>query len=181
MGKVLKSLCISTLIICLAGTAVAETFYEFSLGGGQLALDVDQKRGGLQIEDNSTTTSFALGAYRHSSNKSAWGAVIEYTLPISRDEDLPGSGRIVGFRAINYLRYIGENASLEAYAGAAQYEWRETANGYLFGLAYHYNLFGQKAGLLADFKYYQDLSFDSAEGDDIVDGFNSSLKLFYRF
>ncbi len=163
-------------------SSLAETFYEVSIGAGQLALDIDQKRGAGQIEDDSSVASFAIAAYRHSSSKTAWGAVIEYSLPISREDDLPGSGRIVGFRPLNYLRNISDNASLEVYAGAAQYQWRQTANGYLFGLAYRYNLFGQKAGLVADFKYYQDLSYDFESGSDIiVDGFNSNLKLFYRF
>ncbi len=159
----------------------AESFYEFSLGGSQLALDIDQKRS-AQREDDSTAATFALGAYRHASTKSAWGAVIEYTLPVSREEALPGSGRLLGFRVLNYLRYIGDEASIEAYVGAAQYNWQKTANGYLFGVSYKYGLLGQNVGLIADFKYYQDLAYDFDGGNDIiVDGFNSSLKLFYRF
>ncbi|MFL0804802.1 MAG: hypothetical protein K6L81_13885 [Agarilytica sp.] len=165
-------------LMCLPVSA--ESFYEFSLGGSKLALDIDQKRG-TQYEDNASAAVFALGAYRHASTKSAWGAVIEYTLPVSREEGLPGSGRLVGFRVLNYLRYIGDDASVEAYAGAAQYEWQKTANGYLFGMSYKYGLLGQNVGLIVDLKYYQDLAFDSALGDDIVDGYQSSLKLFYRF
>ncbi len=165
-------------LICLPVSA--ESFYEFSLGASKFALDVDQKRG-TQEEDDSTAATFSLGAYRHASTKSAWGAVIEYSLPVSRDESLPGSGRLVGFRVLNYLRYIGDEASLEAYAGAAQYEWQKTANGYLLGLSYKHGLLGQNIGVIVDVKYYQDLAFDSALGDDIVDGYQSSLKLFYRF
>ncbi|MFL0801930.1 MAG: hypothetical protein K6L80_15890 [Agarilytica sp.] len=159
----------------------SESFYEFSFGGSKLALDIDQKRS-VQREDNSTAATFSLGAYRHASTKSALGAVIEYTLPVRREEILPGSGRLVGFRVLNYLRYIGDEASVEAYAGAAQYQWHKTANGYLLGVSYKHGLLGQNIGLIADFKYYQDLAYDFDGGNDIiVDGFNSSLKLFYRF
>lgn len=161
--------------------SAAETFYEFSLGASRYALDVTQKRGTAR-EDNSLGVIYTLGAYRHLSTKSAWGVAIEYNFPLSREEDLPGSGRIIGFRALNYLRSVGANSSVEAYAGAAQYEWSKTANGYLLGLAFRQALLGQNVGLVVDAKYYQDLAFDNpAVGDDIVDGYHTSLKLFYRF
>ncbi len=166
--------------LLLSVPSFGETFQEFSMGVSRYAIDVDQKEG-IQRVDESSGAIFTMGAYRHLSRKSAWGVAVEYTFPLSRDEDLPGSGRIVGFRALNYLRSLSSTTSVELYAGAAQYEWRQTANGYLFGLAYRHALLGQNVGLVLDAKYYQDLAFDSGEGDDIVDGFHSSLKFFYRF
>lgn len=159
---------------------MAETDFEISAGVSQFAIDVDQKFG-TQIEDNSTATSYSFAAYRHISNEAAWGAAIEYTLPLGRDNSLPGSGRLIGFRVINYLGQISEKTSFEAYAGFARYDWIKTANGYLFGLAYRYDIFGENTGIMFDAKYYQDLAYDSPQGDDIVDGFNTSIKLFYRF
>jgi len=106
---------------------------------------------------------------------------LEYSLPIGRDSALPGSGQLIGFRPINYLVKYGEKSAIEYYAGVGQFDWRKTANGYYFGFNYRYNIFSDNSGIMADFKYYQDLAFDSAEGDDIVDGFNSSFKFYYTF
>jgi hypothetical protein len=35
--------------------------------------------------------------------------------------------------------------------------------------------------ITADVECYQDLSFDSPEGGDVVDGFSPGLKVFYQF
>ncbi len=168
--------------MCLAThtTAQAETFYEASVGVSRYALDIVSKRGPT-FEDTSTGVIGTIAAYRQTSPRSAWGAAIEYTSPIGREDDLLGSGKILGFRVLNYLRDVGGGTSVELYAGAAQFDWERTANGYLLGLAVRYNLYKDKAGLTLDSKYYQDLAYDSDNGDEIVDGYHSSLKFFYRF
>ena len=158
----------------------ADTLFEATAGFSQLALDVDQKRG-TQIEDDSNAASFSFGAYRSSTDSTYWGAVIEVSSAIGRDDDLPGSGRLIGFRVADYLSIINENSSYELYAGFAQFDWIRKANGYYLGGNYRYDLFGDNSGLMFDAKYYQDLAYDSAQGDDIVDGFQTSLKFYYRF
>jgi hypothetical protein len=158
----------------------AETIYELTGGVSQLFLDVDQKRG-LQIEDDSSTADFSLGAYRSSSDSSWWGAVIEISSAIQREEQLPGSGRLIGFRFADYLKVLNDQSSFEAFAGFAQFDWKKRATGYYFGTNFRYELFGKGHGLMVETKYYQDLAYDSSEGDDIVDGFQSSFKFYYRF
>lgn len=167
------------VIVIFSGSVGAETFYEISAGGSELALDITRKRG-EDFADDGSALNLAIGAYRQSSSKTAWGAVIELTSPIGREDDLPGNGRILGLRPLNFFWYVGNKLSIEAYAGAAQYEWRKTANGYYFGTSIRYE-WRSTVGLGLDLKYYQDLAFDSPEGDDIVDGFNTGVKLFYRF
>lgn len=178
------------ILFCFSRDTLAEANYEFTIGAGVYALDVDQKFG-EQIEDDSNAASFSFGVYRDSgaeestddnlNNQSFWGAVIEYSVPLGRDDNLPGNGRMIGFRPVNYLMVFDESSSMEFYAGIAQFDWIKTANGYLFGFDYRYNLFGEGSGLMADFKYYQDLAYDSPQGDDIVDGFQSSIKIYYQF
>lgn len=160
--------------------AFAESFFELSTGVSKLALDVDQKRG-TQIEDNSTAINLSIGAYRASTESSYWGAVIEISSAINRDGNLPGNGRLIGFRFADYLRKINDNSSVELYAGFAQFNWKKKANGYYFGTSYRYDLFSKGSGLMFDAKYYQDLAYDSPQGDDIVDGFQISLKFYYQF
>ncbi|WP_158658069.1 hypothetical protein [Agarilytica rhodophyticola] len=166
-------------LMCIISVVRAETFYEASVGVSRMALDITQKRGPA-FEDNSNAINIAIGAYRQSNEKSAWGGVVEYIGPIGRD-DLPGSGRLIGFRPLNYLRNMGRNISYELYAGAAQYDWRKAANGYYGGFNLRYEIFDNRLGLAVDVKYFQDLAFDSPQGDDIVDGFNTGIKLIYRF
>lgn len=180
MNIIYKAMLIIISISYFCNSAFAETSYEVTVGISQFALDVDQKFG-TQVEDDSSAASFSFAAYRESTENSAWGAVLEYSLPVGRDKNLPGNGHIVSFRPVNYLFHIDNKSSIEPYAGLAQYNWIKKANGYVFGFAYRYKLFGESAGLMADFKYYQDLAYDSPQGDDIVDGFNSSLKFFYHF
>lgn len=171
------------IVICLAllsASVSSESFFEIGAGGSRLALDIVSKRGETFADDTSAA-NFSIGAYRQSTENSAWGGVIEYTVPTARD-DLPGNGEILGLRPINFLYYIGGSASIEFYGGAAQYHWRKTANGYYFGSNFRYEFYGNRLGLGLDVKYYQDLAIDLPEvGDEIVDGFNTGLKLFYRF
>ncbi len=183
MNKIVK-LTIITLMAMFAiiNPAVqAETTFELAGGLGQYALDIDSKRG-LQVEDDSDAFNFSVAAYRSSTATTSWGAVFEVSTPSGRDDDsLPGSGRMLGFRFADYLSQINENSAYEVYMGFAQFDWLKKANGYYFGANYRYDLFGEKSGLMLDAKYYQDLAYDSATGDDIVDGFQTSLKFYYQF
>lgn len=179
--KYSSALCGLFLICCsYFNSAAAESFFELSTGVSKLALDVDQKRG-TQIEDNSTALNVSIGAYRASTETSYWGAVIEVSSAISRDSNLPGSGKLIGFRFVDYLKKITEKSSFEVYAGFAQFDWKKKANGYYFGANYRYDAFSKNSGLMLESKYYQDLAYDSPEGDDIVDGFQTSLKYYYQF
>jgi len=171
---------ILSLLFILSNVVMAEVNFEITAGAGRYALDVDRKFA-PQIEDDSTVANFGFGVYKTSSSDTSWGAVVEYSLPIGRDSDLPGNGRLIGFRPVNYLVSYSEKFSVEYYAGIGQFDWTKTANGYYFGFNLRYDVFGENSGIMTDFKYYQDLAFDSPEGDDIVDGFNSSLKFYYNF
>ncbi len=169
------------MIVALSSASIAaDTFYEVSTGIGQLAIDVDQKRG-QQIEDNSKVANLGFGAYRMTSPNSAWGTALELAVPIGRDEALPGSGKIIALRVADYWYRFNDSNSIEVYAGFAQFDWKKKANGYYTGANYRYNVFGKNAGLMLEAKYYQDLAYDSPEGDDVVDGFNTSIKLFLQF
>ena len=167
-------------LLLVSNAVMAEIKIELTGGAGRYALDVDRKFA-PQIEDDSTVANFSVGVYKSSAVDASWGAVIEYSLPIGRDSDLPGNGRLLGFRPVNYLVRYSKEISVEYYAGIGQFDWTKTANGYYFGFNVRYDIFAENAGIMTDFKYYQDLAFDSAEGDDIVDGFNSSLKFYYNF
>ena len=158
----------------------AETTFELAGGLGQYALDIDSKRG-IQVEDDSDAFNFSVAAYRTSTETTSWGAVFEVSTPSGRNDALPGSGRILGFRFADYLSQINENSAYEVYMGFAQFDWLKKANGYYLGANYRYNLFGEKSGLMIDAKYYQDLAYDSPTGDDIVDGFQTTLKFYYQF
>ncbi len=164
----------------LANETYAETTFELAGGLGQYALDVDSKRG-TQVEDDSDAFNFSVAAYRTSTATTSWGAVFELSTPSGRNDALPGSGRMIGFRFADYLSQINENSAYEVYMGFAQFDWLKKANGYYLGANYRYNLFGKKSGLMIDAKYYQDLAYDSPTGDDIVDGFQTTLKFYYQF
>lgn len=163
-----------------ANTVRAETTFELAGGLGQYALDIDSKRG-IQIEDDSDAFNFSVAAYRTSTATTSWGAVFEVSTPSGRDDSLPGSGRMLGFRFADYLSQINENSAYEVYFGFAQFDWLKKANGYYLGANYRYDLFGEKSGLMLDTKYYQDLAYDSPTGDDIVDGFQTTLKFYFQF
>jgi hypothetical protein len=181
--KKINKLTASALIALLAinsPAALSETTLELTGGLGQYALDIDSKRG-IQVEDDSDAFNFSVAAYRTSTATTSWGAVFEVSIPSGRDDALPGSGRMLGFRFADYLSKINDNSAYELYAGFAQFDWLKKANGYYFGANYRYDLFGEKSGLMLDAKYYQDLAYDSPTGDDIVDGFQTSLKFYYQF
>lgn len=181
-----KTLSIIFLLTSLLAThATAESFFEVAVGPSRLALDIFRKR--LEnFADDSNAMNMSVAAYRHASDTSAWGAVIDYTVPIGRDSSLPGDGTMLTFRPLNYLRYVGWNTSVELYAGAAQYEWRRTANGYVFGTSIRYEFESSNLSVGFDAKYFQDLSHDATgengdSEDNIVDGFNTGVRLYYRF
>jgi hypothetical protein len=176
--KFLLPLVVSSIF--LVNETIAETTFELTGGFGQYALDVDSKRG-LQVEDESNAFNISVAAYRSSTATTSWGAVFEVSAPSGRDTSLPGSGRMLGFRFADYLSQINENSAYEIYAGFAQFDWLKKANGYYLGANYRYDLFGEKSGLMLDAKYYQDLAYDSPTGDDIVDGFQTTLKYYYQF
>ncbi len=180
MNNWYKTLLLIFTLLSNNNTARAEVKFEVTGGISRYALDVDRKFA-PQIEDDSTATSFSFGVYRSSTDETSWGAVLEYSLPVGRGSSLPGNGQLLGFRPVNYLVKYSKKFSVEYYAGIGQFDWTKTANGYYFGFDLRYNIFGENAGIMTDFKYYQDLAFDSPEGDDIVDGFNSSFKFFYNF
>ncbi len=158
----------------------AETFYEVSSGLTKMSFDINNRGIGSKFVDESEAVNFSVGAYRHSSDNTAWGVVIEVTSPVSRDDDLPGSGRILGFRPINFLWHAENNLSVELFAGAAQYEWRKRANGIYLGAGMRYE-WTSNWSMAVEARYYQDLAFDASGDSDIVDGFNTAIKLFYRF
>ena len=181
-----KTLSLFILLSPLFATPVAaESFFEVSAGPSRLALDIFRKR--LEnFADDSNAMNVSVAAYRHSTDVSAWGVVIDYTVPIGRESSLPGDGTILTFRPLNYLRYVGWNTSVELYAGAAQYEWRRTANGYVFGTSIRYEFESSNVSVGFDAKYFQDLSHDATREngdseDNIVDGFNTGVRLYYRF
>ena len=175
-----KTLLVLCTLLLVNNKAQAEVKFEVTGGVTRYILEVNQKFG-TRIEDHSNASNFSFGVYRSSTEDTSWGAVLEYILPIGRDSDLPGNGQLLGFRPINYLIKYSKKSSVEYYAGVAQYDWRKTANGYYFGFDYRYNLFNDNSGIMADFKYYRDLAFDSIEGDDIVDGYSAGFKLYYNF
>ncbi len=171
---------IFTLGLLTSNACLADTYFEVGVGASQHNLSITRKRA-EDFKDESAAVNLSFAAYRESSLNSYWGAVIELVEPQGRDGAHPGSGRLLGFRPINYLRFINDYLSFELYAGAAQYDWRQTANGYYFGTSVRYNFKNSHWSVAFDSKYYQDLAFDSPAGDDIVDGLNPGLKVFYRF
>ena len=183
MINLLQSIRATLLLGCvLAGEDVfAETFYEVSATGGQRQLDVFRKQA-PQVEDDANFLGLAVAAYRKLNEKSAWGGVIEIILPLDREVDV-GSGKIIGFRPVNYLRTWTDSFSSELYFGAAQYSWINNASGYYLGTNVRYSFAGARRYALAlDYKYYQDLAHDGGPGgDQIVDGPSVGLSFFYRF
>lgn len=175
----LRILCF--LIFFAAGQSHAETFYEVGAGVGRYDLDITTRlQGDEDFFDESTVINLSLAAYRQFGDRAAFGAVVEYNIPSGRDE-LAGTGEVLGFRPVNVLVYISKSTSVEFYGGAAQYDWRKTANGYYVGSNIRYDFADTGFGAAFDLKYYWDLNVDSAANDDIIVGFYPLLKLFYRF
>ncbi len=180
----LQVLCCSVL----AASAVADTFFELTLTGGQRQADIFRKAA-PQVEDDANFIAGSVAAYRTLSTlgngqvKSAWGGVVEIIKPLNRDDELPGNGQILGLRPVNYLRYWGANVSTEFYFGAAQYRWIKHAMGYYLGANARWALDDKgHFALMVDYKYFQDLIHDGGPGgDQVVDGPSLGLGLVYRF
>lgn len=157
--------------------ANADTHFEIQLSAQKLNLSIDEKRGPA-FADTSNHAGIALAAYRQAGRYSKFGAVIEYSHPLGRDAEL-GSGKMAGFRPLNFLYTFNEKWDAELYLGAAQYEWEKTARGYYIGGNWRYKM--SVFTLAADYRYYQDLAYDSPDGDIIVDGSGLSMKIIFDF
>ena len=100
--------------------AQAQTQFELTAGLGYHQLEIFRKAAPAD-HDNTATAKLALGAYRQVSQH-AWGAVAEHITPINRT-NTTGSGKITGFRPVNYRYYWSDSIATELFLGAAQYDW----------------------------------------------------------
>lgn len=165
--------------IGVCADASAETYYE--LGAGLLRYSINVgPRSGVKLDDDASAWNVSAGAYRQLSQKSWWGTVIEYSGAIGREEDLAGTGNIIGIRPIDYVFAMTPKLLLEGYAGIAQYQYKEAANGYYVGSVAKYR-FTDHMSVAADLRYYKDLAYDAPLDDDFVRGVGLGVKLFYRF
>ncbi|VUD56452.1 hypothetical protein TDB9533_02107 [Thalassocella blandensis] len=171
-----------TVSLLVAGGVSAASFFEVGVGAHSYDLEISPRNAPIVWVDDSQALNLSIAAYRKSSEKTAWGAAIEISSPQGRDEELPGSGRILSFRPVNFQLLVSQHFTAEFYAGVAQYDWLKKANGYIFGTSLRYQ-FGENSrmGLALDGKYYMELAYDSGQGDDFVNGFNPGVKFFYRF
>jgi hypothetical protein len=170
---------VGILSLLFACSSYADTFFELTLGVGKYELDVTEKRG-IDFEDDFNGTNIGFAAYRFISDKSAWGAAIDVVNPSARDSHF-GSGRIIGFRPVNYLRRWHDFFVSELFFGVAQYDGDQKAYGYYLGANARYSPVNLPFSVGIEYRYYQDLAYDSALGDKIVDGPSVSLSLNYRF
>ena len=167
-------------LLNLTHTAWADSHIETFIAAQYLNLINTQNRG-LDTKDKHTSLGAGIGIYRASSDNTSYGFVVEISQPIARD-DLPGSGRIIGVRPINYLKKYSTRWSQEIYGGFAQYEWIKSAGGYYLGSNVRYQLSNTSLSVAFDLKYYQDLNYDDPEFDDLIaQGFNSGITLIYNF
>lgn len=157
----------------------ADTTYEIQLNSHYLFLDISEKRG-PQYSDDFANTGIVVSAYREAGRYIAWGAAIEYATPINRDAEF-GNGDILGFRPVNYLLQINDNLASEFYLGAAQYNWEKTARGYYFGGNIRYRFSNTALSLVADYRFHQDMAYDSPLGDVIVQGSSIGGGIIFHF
>jgi hypothetical protein len=165
-------------ITYLSSVSHAETNYEIQLTSHYLFLDISEKRG-LRYSDDFSNAGIQLGAYREAGRNIYWGAVIEYATPINRDAAF-GDGNILGFRPVNYLVEVNETLAAEFYLGAAQYNWEKTARGYYFGTNNRLKLKNQPLSLCADYRFHQDMAYDSPLGEVIIQGSSIGVTLIYH-
>ena len=171
------------LIIGLLTTSYlsyAKTNIEFAVAVTDINLNITELRQS-QPDDNQTTVNFGLGAYRWITESSAWGAVIDYSTPISRNDDFSGDGRILALRPVNWRYRWTNNFTSELFLGAAKYNSRKSAIGYYAGveLSYSPKLSDFRIGL--QYKHYQDLTYDVSGGDFFANGSSIGLVLGYSF
>ncbi len=159
----------------------AESFFEIAVAGGERQLDIFRKEAPDDVDDASYI-GLSLAAYRKTGEKSAWGGVIEVLKPIGRDSTV-GSGRVLGFRPVNYLLDWNQWLTTELFMGAAQYNWIKNASGYYFGTNVRIRFGHQERYAVGlDYKYFQDLAHDGGPGgDQIIDGPSVAIQLHYRF
>lgn len=165
-------------IATLSSVSHAETNYELQLTSHYLFLDISEKRG-PQYSDDFSNAGMQLGAYREAARNIYWGAVIEYATPIDRDAAF-GDGDMLGFRPINYLVQLNDTLAAEFYLGAAQYNWEKTARGYYFGTNIRFKLKNQPISLCADYRFHQDMAYDSPLGDVIIQGSSVGVALIFH-
>ncbi len=165
---------IFTFILLISSTATFadETHYEIQINSHALNLDISEKRG-PRYSDDFINAGFVLGAYRDVTRNTAWGAVVEYTQEVNRDAPF-GDGDILGFRPVNYLRQINDTFAAEIFLGAAQYNWEKTARGYYFGGNIRWKLHPSMS-LSLDYRFHQDMAYDSPLGDVIIQGTSVGL------
>lgn len=169
------------MLVCslLAVDVIADTAYELQINSHYLFLDISEKRG-LQYSDDFSNTGIVLSAYRKAGRDSSWGAAVEFATPIDRNAAF-GNGKVLGFRPVNYLLEINDRLATEIYLGAAQYNWEKTARGYYFGANLRYKLANQSISLVADYRFHQDMAYDSPLGDVIVQGSSVGAGVIFHF
>jgi len=175
---------LSCLMLVLASSTYginiqAQTAYELQLNSHYLFLDISEKRG-PQYSDDFLNTGIVLSAYRQAGRNSSWGAVIECATPANRNAAF-GNGNILGFRPVNYLLDINAKLAAEFYLGAAQYNWEKTARGYYLGTNVRLKLKGYPISLVADYRFHQDMAYDSPLGDVIVQGSSIGTGIIFHF
>lgn len=175
----MKNLFITLASSLIAFSVSAKSDVQAFVGFSQVSLDIEEKRG-PDFSDDFSTIRFGLGAYRWASEKSSWGFVVEFENASGRDHDI-GSGRLIGFRPINWRYMWLDNLSTEVFAGAARYEWEKTAIGYYAGTKLNYTLDDLPIILSAEAKYYHELSYDTANGDIFVSGPSVGMNVSYTF
>lgn len=163
----------------LSSHTLAQSHIEIFTGLQQLTISTTQN-GGVGIKDKPSSVTAGIGAYREHKENVAYGFVVEISQPYSR-KDLPGNGKVVGVRPINYLKTYSKHWKHEIYGGFAQYQWEKSAAGYYVGSNIRYSLASTTLSIVLDIKYYQDLSYDAKPDDLIAQGFNTGLFLSYHF
>lgn len=171
---------ITMSLLSLTHAVWADSHLEAFIAAQYVDIKTTHNRGPTTL-DKHTSLGAGIGIYRASTQSTSYGFVVEISQPISRD-DLPGSGKIIGVRPINYLKQYSTHWSQEIYAGFAQYEWIKSAGGYYLGSNIRYRLPNTSLSVALELKYYQDLNYDDAEFDDLIaQGFNSGITLIYNF
>lgn len=177
-------LCLIHFLVLSAITGVtlicqAETGYEIQINSHYLFLDISEKRG-PQYSDDFSNIGVVLSAYRQAGRTISLGAAIEYAIPVDRNAEF-GDGDILGFRPVNFLVQINDKLASEFYLGAAQYNWEKTARGYYFGTNIRYRFANSPVSLVGDYRFHQDMAYDSPLGDVIVQGSSVGGGIIFHF
>jgi len=169
------------IVICSLSTqtAHADTRYEIQVSTHALFFDISEKRG-PRYSDDFNNAGIGFAAYRSSGRNTSWGAVVEFATAIDRDAEF-GDGKMMGFRPVNFLYAFNDRLFAEIYLGAAQYKWEKTARGYYLGSNIRWNLQNKPIALAFDYRFHQDMAYDSALGDVIVQGPSVGLMAVYHF